>query len=490
MNKKSEIIGNGSEELSGFTPEQLLAVMSHFTLIKAFSKDQKGISTEVQESAESQKIILPKGMSLLDASKELKNMHTNLEQEINVDALFEGHDWQDVLYAVKNVSEQEFGWINGVITENWRGDIERPSEIDILIDVKDGKEITEKCFYGKFRVGAWENAEVDVSVTRSGAVKVNVVAKKKFSKTISEYFQDIRTFIANNSIFRGKTVVVTSKTKVFDTGIHFKIIENKASDPIILNRKEQVHLDKFILPTLNMPGKKSYLFIGEYGNGKTATAMSIGRQANSNATPFFYVKDAALLDRVLVLADKYEPCVIFLEDLDEVASGNERDERINRIINTIDGIETKGRNITVMFTTNHHERINPAMRRPGRLDQVLEFYNPEIATKISILKTYLKDITGSEDIDYNRIATLAGDVNGATVAEMAKRAVSIAKINGYINTEDVEDAVLSMGAQIKFMQGTADMPSKTEQFADIFCDLIMAKVKGELSEIKKAIAEL
>lgn len=482
---KSEVIENSSE-LSGFTPEQLMFALSHLGLMKVFSGDARGITAEVVESEETQRIILPKGMGLLEASKELKNMHTNLEQEISVDCKFEGHDWQDVLYAVKNVSEQNFGWINGVVERHWWG-TERPAEIDIVIDVKNNQPVTEKCFYGKFQVAAWDDAEVNVSVSRSGEVNINVVAKKKFSKIISGYFQDIRTFIANNSIFRGKTVVVTAKSGAFNTGIHFQITENKSSDPIILNEAEQIQLDNFIIGDLKVPGKKSYLFTGPYGNGKTETAMSVGREANKEGIPFFYIKDSSLFDRVLVLAIKYQPCIIFLEDLDEVASGNERDERINRIINTVDGTETKGSDITVIFTTNHEDRINPALRRPGRIDLVLEFGNPNKETKLAILKKYLQNIKGSDKIAYDELINLVGDVSGSVVAQMGKRAVKLANRNGHIDDTAVKAAILSMGPQIRLMNGTANVPSKAEQFSDNFADLVLGKVMSGITDIKEIL---
>src|SRR5687768_3398172 len=92
--------------------------------------NMKEIRTPTEYSDETQKIILPAGMGKLTAAKELEAQWQNEESVNNFQSTFDGWNWQDVLVAVRRVTEREFGWMNG--KDNfWSG---APTEIDILVD--------------------------------------------------------------------------------------------------------------------------------------------------------------------------------------------------------------------------------------------------------------------------------------------------------------------------------------------------------------------
>lgn len=427
------------------------------------------IKTTAEFSEDTNRIIIPKGMTKKQAAEDLMLQYNNEEQVQDFLCILEGWDWKDSLRAVRNTMETEFGWIKGVTTESFWGK-QAPIEIDIVTNIINGKTISEKAFYGKMAFPAWDNAQGEVGISIRGAyIKVN--AKRKFSVTITEFFNNVRNYLATNSIYRGKSVVVGRSNQMGQEVLDLQIIEIIPNEKIFLNQKEEVTVNNFVLGDLNAKGKRCYLFTGSYGNGKTETAMRIGAKAVAKNISFFYVKKADLLVDTLQFARNYEPCVVFLEDVDETASGEQRDEQMNGILNTLDGVQTKGRDIMVLFTTNHEKRINPALRRPGRIDLIVNFSNPEKDTIEKIYRSYFTKYNGNEELDYHLLLEQCPDAQGAVIAEIAKRACKLAERDNYtISTELVLAAQASMEYQIQFMQDPIDKANEVQTAFDTIRD--------------------
>lgn len=444
----------------------------------------KEISTLVAYEAGTRRIILPTGMDKLVASKELKKQWENEEQLINHNNTFEGWNWKDTLVAVKRTTESIFGWMNAQNIETWFGPI-RPTEIDVVVDVQDGRNIVEKAFYGRFAITAWEDAVADLKV-RNGEVSLQIEGKRKYASEVSRYFEEIRKHLETASIYRGKSLVVTKNEG--NDSIEYEIIENKGSNKIFLNANEERVLDQFVIAGLPDPGKRTYLFTGSYGTGKTESAMKVGREATKVGMSFFYVKHANVFDILLNQSKKYQPCVVFVEDIDEITSGEGRDMDMNSILNTLDGVQTKGNDLTVIFTTNHINKINSALRRPGRIDLILQFSNPEKATQEKIYRSYFAGIEGAEELDYEVILAASPDAQGAVLAEIGKRAVMVSKRNGHINTDNVLAAITSIEFQLGLMQNKAEGLPKEQQFIALYKELIADPTAGsKLEEISRAI---
>ncbi len=466
------------DPLSAVSEELLIGMLAAVQAAKG--RISKPYENEVISDPMANKIIIPATMTKLQAAKELKLQHENEEQLINVDKEFTGWNWQDVLVALKKVTEERFGWMNAQTEYGFFGP-ERPTEIDVIVDIIDGKSVIEKCFFGKFKVSAWEGANSQVAVSR-GKVFLRTEAKRKYSNIISEYYNAIEEHLKTNSIFKGKTVVINGRDR-FDN-INFELIENKGEDMIILNHKEDLVIDTFILPTLREKGKKTYLFTGEYGTGKTETAMRIGRHANHElGMTFFYCKQASLFQEFLNLSKRYQPAIVFLEDLDEIGAGEERDTDMNAILNTLDGVQTKGNDITVIFTTNHENRINPALRRPGRIDLIIRFEYPEEDTKKKIYEALMKGTKGYEDVDFEVVTKETPHVQGAVLAQICKRAKKLALRDGSITTDRMLAAIASMSYQIEFMKEDVEAEDEDKQLVRL---LRTSLAEGVTEQLKAA----
>lgn len=396
------------------------------------------VATQFSELTDT--IIIPKRMTKLEAAKELELQHAEEEKVVEKIKVFEGWAYNDALVAIMRVSKVTFGWINAQKKKDFFGNDILPNEIKIQTDV----EAWEDCFMGEFKVASWDGAKATVGMTgpkHHPVAYIAVAAKKKFGDRINDFFNAVESELKANSIYKGKCLMWT-----LDKG--FTFIENRGTDDIVLNENEQLVLDNFIIkPILSgKREKRGILFAGPYGTGKTETALKIGRVANKVGQTFIYCKDRNL-SAVLEIAKHYQPSIVFVEDIDEMASGD-RSEAINDLLNTIDGIQTKGQPLTLIMTTNHKEKINQAFRRPGRIDVVLNFDLPSKATMAIMYKKFLKEAKG---IDYAAMAKKTPHVQGAVVKEIANRALLSVGEGEQLENKHIEMSIELTRMQIDFM---------------------------------------
>lgn len=110
-----------------------------------------------------------------------------------------------------------------------------------------------------------------------------------------------------------------------------------------------------------------------------------------------------LLGCVLTLCFDFQarqaaPCVLFFDELDSIAKarggnvgdgGGAADRVINQILTEMDGMSSK-KNVFIIGATNRPDIIDPAILRPGRLDQLIYIPLPDEKSRIAILKANLR----------------------------------------------------------------------------------------------------
>ena len=431
----------------------------------------KEITTETVSDSNTRTIVIPSTMTKLEASKELEKQYLNEEQVIDLVAEFPEWQWKDVLISVKKVTEETFGWMNAV--GSFFSD---PTEIDIVVDIKNGKKVTEKGYIGNFKITTWDKASANLSIDRAGTVHINVNVKRKHSKEVTQYFNMIREHLGSKSFYRGKSIVVTASPR---GGVDFELIENKCSDKIVLNSDERNVVDTFVIDALGEEAKRTYLFTGDYGNGKTEVAMQVGKEAVHKGISFFYLKDAKLFDSVLNKLKQYSPALLFVEDIDEIAGTEDRDAEMNKILNTLDGVQTKGSSLTTIFTTNHIDRINSALRRPGRIDLIVQFKNPDKEAVKKIYEIYFKKLNGYGDLNMDAIVERTPDCQGAVIAEIAKRVVKLHDRKNHITTEQVLACIVTMDYHIQIMKEQPKSVSSETVFYEAYKTMVKEAYYGD-----------
>lgn len=135
-----------------------------------------------------------------------------------------------------------------------------------------------------------------------------------------------------------------------------------------------------------IPWKRGVLLVGPPGNGKTHTVKAL---VNQLGQPCLYVKafkseygtDQENIRQVFSRARMATSCLLVLEDLDSLIDDQSR----AFFLNELDGFETNT-GIVVLATTNHPERLDPAIReRPSRFDRKYYFDLPGTAERTAFV---------------------------------------------------------------------------------------------------------
>lgn len=138
-----------------------------------------------------------------------------------------------------------------------------------------------------------------------------------------------------------------------------------------------------------IPYRRGYLLHGEPGTGKSSLVMAL---AGTLKMPVYQVSltDQTLTDSTLtLLLNAVEPgSIVLLEDVDAAfcdrASREGSSLSFSGILNAIDGVAASEARILFM-TTNHIEKLDPALIRPGRVDVKFEM---TLATQAMIAQMF------------------------------------------------------------------------------------------------------
>lgn len=213
------------------------------------------------------------------------------------------------------------------------------------------------------------------------------------------------------------------------------------------------YADKFEL--FGMNAAKGVLFYGPPGCGKTLLAKAIANECKAN---FISVKGPELLTmwfgeseaNVRNLFDKARqasPCVIFFDEMDSIAkargaggggASEAGDRVINQILTEIDGVGAR-KSVFVIGATNRPDILDPAIMRPGRLDQLIYIPLPDYESRLSIFKANLRKSPLSDDVNLAHLANITDGFSGADISEVCQRAVKLA-IRGEIEDQEIAEA--------------------------------------------------
>ncbi|KAI0305805.1 AAA ATPase [Multifurca ochricompacta] len=200
------------------------------------------------------------------------------------------------------------------------------------------------------------------------------------------------------------------------------------------------HPDKFL--KYGMQPSKGVLFYGPPGTGKTMLAKAIASETQANfisikgpelLTMWFGESEANVRD-VFDKARAAAPCVMFFDELDSIAkarggssgdAGGAGDRVLNQILTEMDGMNAK-KNVFIIGATNRPDQIDPALLRPGRLDQLIYIPLPDEKSRLSILRAALRKSPVAPDVDLPFLSKNTHGFSGADLTEICQRAAKLA----------------------------------------------------------------
>jgi mitochondrial chaperone BCS1 len=196
-------------------------------------------------------------------------------------------------------------------------------------------------------------------------------------------------------------------------------IRVKPLSNVIIPENERLLLEKDVNKFLTgeqwylrrgVPYKRGYCLYGPPGNGKTSLAQAIAASAERD----IYMVSLNSFDGdsglIRSFAQMGPDALILIEDIDKAYDGRETvgtKASFSALLNCLDGVLYKHGTITII-TTNHFEKLDPALIRDGRMDLRLEIENPGQEEIAAYLQMFYGDKVTAEFLPGKSMAEIQG----------------------------------------------------------------------------------
>jgi chaperone BCS1 len=276
-----------------------------------------------------------------------------------------------------------------------------------------------------------------------------------------------------------KTQIYRGTTRPMSTEATWQRCMSRASRPfstVILNEKTKKELIDDVAEYLNpmtqrwyanrgIPYRRGYLLHGPPGTGKSSLSLALAGFFNMR---IYIVSLSSPNTNEETLGGLFSElprrCVVLLEDIDSAGlthtrendhsnrnsssdddddemepgqitrgNGNDNKNKSNRLslsglLNILDGVASQEGRVLIM-TTNHVEKLDKALIRPGRVDMIVEFGLADNFMTRNIFRNIFAYLEGDDDTEPDLYLTLDSDERKAAMDKKAKeRAARDAKI--------------------------------------------------------------
>ena len=417
----------------------------------------------------------PEKMPLEKAINALVRKHQDEMQDFNLHEIIDAFPYDGVVAFVKAM-QKLYGWASPIPTPGFFGP--KPPQ---MLSVKTGwrNEDVLQCPFGSFKLPGVNNP-VQTSFTTDDEGRNCLVIHGTFQKRerhiLLELATETRRIVAAESIYRGKAI----RLKVDDGGDlllnsapEFLNVEDTSEADLIFDHNIQAQIDTSILVPIKhtsacrknkIPLKRGILLEGAYGTGKSLTARMTANVCERNGWTFVLLDKVQGLRAALEFAKRYAPAVVFAEDIDRIMM--ERDEDANDLINTIDGVVSKNSEIMTILTTNHVDKIQPVILRPGRLDAVISLKAPTQEAVARLLRAYAGNLLPLGSSVDDASVELSGQIP-ATIRECVERAKlgMIGRGDVVLNDSDLTTAAQTMKAHLALLNRNTAKETDAEGLA-------------------------
>ena len=176
----------------------------------------------------------------------------------------------------------------------------------------------------------------------------------------------------------------------------------------------------------------SMLFYGPAGCGKTFFAEKIAEEVGINFMKIVPDDLASTLvhgtqekiGEVFRKAESKAPTLIFFDEFDAMVPRRSNDDHnyqngeTNEFLCMLNNAAERG--IYVLAATNHPERIDKAVLRTGRIDEIIYVDMPDSKARESLFRLELSKLPVAEDIDFEKLADLTKGYNCSDISYIVK----------------------------------------------------------------------
>lgn len=178
----------------------------------------------------------------------------------------------------------------------------------------------------------------------------------------------------------------------------------------------------------------SLLFYGPSGCGKTFFAEKVAEEVGVNFIKVVPDDIASTLvhgtqekiGALFAKASRQAPTVIFFDEFDAMVPQRSNDDHnyqngeTNEFLCMLNNAAEKG--IYVLAATNHPERIDRAVLRTGRIDEMIYVDMPDFDARESLFMLTLSKLPTADDIDYAHLADMTKGFNCSDISYIIKTA--------------------------------------------------------------------
>jgi len=186
---------------------------------------------------------------------------------------------------------------------------------------------------------------------------------------------------------------------------------------------------------IGVEAPKGVLLYGPPGTGKTLLAKAVAGETNAHFISLsgpeimgkYYGESEERIREIFKQAEENSPSIIFIDEIDSIApkrdevTGEVEKRIVSQLLTLMDGMKSRGK-VVVIAATNRPDSIDPALRRPGRLDREIEIGIPDEEGRFEILSIHTRGMPLDEKVDLKQISKTTHGFVGADLEVLSKEA--------------------------------------------------------------------
>ena len=212
-----------------------------------------------------------------------------------------------------------------------------------------------------------------------------------------------------------------------------------------------------LFEALGIDPPKGVLLYGPPGTGKTLLAKAVANESGAHFIGIqgpeimnkYYGESEAHLRKKFEEAEENSPSIIFIDELDSIASKREETQGeverrvVAQLLTLMDGLQARGQ-VIVIAATNRPDAIDPALRRPGRFDREIEIGIPDYDGRREILQVHTRGMPLERDeengtwLKLDHFARITHGFVGADLAALAREA-AMSALRRYLPEIDLDE---------------------------------------------------
>ena len=170
------------------------------------------------------------------------------------------------------------------------------------------------------------------------------------------------------------------------------------------------------------------LLSGPQGSGKTLLARAVASESGAGFLALrgrlfqsIHPNPVATLHEAFRLASQAAPCILFLDDVDELLTGGLTQHFLAEM-----SARANLRGVVVLAATSFVQRLDAAVLAAGALEEIIDLPLPDDNERAEILALHLQQIPNLGPVELGHIAKHSGGLSGADLRSLCERATRTA----------------------------------------------------------------